>query len=126
MRVGGTLDLQVDQAEGERRKRARLTRLNTVVIPRMRVLGFACVAAAALLHNLVVYPGAAAFAWGPWLRLLGILAGYSFISWYLLYLFYEDVRPRVDLGTLFLGCDMAFFSVAIHYTGAERSWIFFL
>jgi len=126
MNLGGALDLQVDRAEGERRKRSRLVRLNTRVIPQMRLLGFVCVAAAALIHDFVIYPGPDAFTWRPWFRLLEILVGYSIVSWYLLYLFYEDLRPRIDLGTLFLGCDMGFFSVAIHYTGAERSWIFFL
>jgi PAS domain S-box-containing protein len=126
MNRGGALDLQVDKAEGERRKRAKLVRLNTLIVPRMRLLGFACVAAAALLHDLIIYPGPGGFTWGPWFRLLGILGGYSLLSWYLLHIFYEDLRPQIDLGTIFLGCDMAFFSVAIHYTGAERSWIFFL
>src|SRR4029453_11498644 len=42
------------------------------------------------------------------------------------YLFYEDARRVVDLGTVFLATDMAMFSVAISYTGADRSWMFVL
>src|SRR5258708_13965736 len=124
MNLGGTLDLQVEPAEAERRKRARLIQLNTQVVPRLRLLGFVGVALAALLHNAVVYPGPGAFTWTPWLRLIGILAVYSAASWYLLHLFYEDARRQLDLGTVFLACDMGMFSVAVYFTGAEHSWMY--
>src|SRR5215831_3881214 len=126
MDLGGTLDLQVDPAEADKRKRARLVQINTVVVPRMRFLGYALVAAAALLHNALIYPGWDAFVWRDWLRLIATFGVYSAATWYLLYLFYEDARRHVDLGTVFLACDMWMFSVAIAYTGAEHSWIFFL
>lgn len=126
MNRGGSLDLQLDPAEAERRKRARLVQLNTMTVPRLRVLGFAGVALAALLHNAVVYPGLGAFTWGPWLRLVVALGVYSAASWYLLYLFYEDARTKVDLGTAFLLADMWVFSICIYFTGAEHSWMFFL
>src|SRR5215472_5743990 len=105
MHVGGSLDLHFDPAEAERHKRARLVQLNTLVVPRLRLLGFAGLAVAALLHNAFLYPGLAGFTWGPWLRLLASLIAYNAATWYLLYLFYEDVRPLVDLGTVFLTCD---------------------
>src|SRR5262245_7970716 len=126
MDLGGSLDLQVDPAEAERRKRARLVQINTLVVPQLRLLGFALVAIAALLHNALIYPGWDAFVWRDWLRLVLTFAIYSAVTWYLLYLFYEDARRFVDLGTVFLACDMTMFSVTIAYTGAERSWMFFL
>ena len=126
MNVGGSLDLHVDPAEGERRKRARLVYLNTAVVPRMRLLGFAGVALAALLHNAFMYPGLGGFTWAPWIRLVSILLVYALGTWYLLYLFYEDARPHFDLGVVFLGCDMGMFSVCVHFTGDEHSWLFFL
>ena len=126
MDLGGTLDLQVDPAEADRRKRARLVQLNTLVVPRLRVTGFALLAAAALLHNALIYPGWNAFAWGDWLRLVATFAIYSAATWYLLYLFYEDFRRYLDLGTAFLATDMLMFSVTIAVTGAEHSWMFFL
>jgi PAS domain S-box-containing protein len=123
----GTLDLQVDPAEAERRKRARLTDLNTRSIPRLRLVGFVLIAAGALLHNAFIYPGLAGFTWRPWLRLDAVLAVYSGVSWYLLYLFYDDARTQhLDLGAAFLFADMAVYSIVIYYTGAERSWVFFL
>jgi PAS domain S-box-containing protein len=126
MNLGGTFDLQVDPAEADRRKRTRLVQLNTQVIPRLRLLGFIFVACCVLLHNAFIYPGLDGFSWTPWFRLVGILAVYSFASWYVLYLFYEDTRTTVDLGTVFLASDMSMFSVAVYYTGAQHSWIFFL
>jgi signal transduction histidine kinase/CheY-like chemotaxis protein/HPt (histidine-containing phosphotransfer) domain-containing protein len=126
MNLGGTFDLQVDPAEADRRKRTRLVQLNTQVIPRLRLIGFIFVASGALLHNAFIYPGLDSFSWSAWLRLLAILGVYSLGSWYLLYLFYEDLRHTVDLGTAFLAADMAMYSVTVYYTGAQHSWIFFL
>jgi PAS domain S-box-containing protein len=126
MNLGGSFDLQVDAAEADRRKRARLVQLNTQAIPRLRALGFVFVAVCALLHNAFVYPGLDGFAWPSWLRLVVIVSVYSVVSWYLLHLFYEDMRSSLDLGTVFLATDMAVYSVAIYYTGAQHSWIFFL
>src|SRR5258708_8860901 len=126
MTLSGTLDPEVAPAEADRRKRARLVYLNTQVIPRLRLLGFTFVAATALLHNAVIYPGLEGFSWVAWFRLVGIMGLYSFGSWYLLYLFYEDARRHVDLGTVFLAIDMGMYSVAIYFTGAQHSWIFIL
>jgi PAS domain S-box-containing protein len=126
MNLGGSFDLHVDPAEADRLKRLRLVQLNTQVIPRLRLLGFVFVAACALLHNAFVYPGLEGFSWTPWLRLVAIVGVYSLVTWYLLYLFYEDMRTLLDLGIVFLATDMAVYSVAVYYTGAQHSWIFFL
>jgi PAS domain S-box-containing protein len=126
MNLGGTLDLQVDPAEADRRKRARLVQLNTQVIPRLRLLGFVFLATGALLHNAFIYPGLDGFSWTAWVRLVAYLGVYSLATWYLLHLFYEETRPSLDLGTVFLASDMGMFSLAIYFTGAEHSWIFFI
>ena len=126
MTRGASLDLQVDSAEAERRKRARLVQLNTLVVPRLRLVGFALVLAAALLHNALIFPGLQAFSLAGWLRLVAGVTVYCLVTGYLLYLFYEEVQPHFDLGTVFLGTDMWMYSVVIYMTGAERSWIFFL
>ncbi|MEO6237175.1 MAG: ATP-binding protein [Vicinamibacterales bacterium] len=126
MNLGGTFDLQVDPAEAARRKRLRLVHLNTRVIPQLRLLGFTFVALCALLHNAFIYPGAGAFSWREWGRLAAFLAVYSTATWYVLHLFYEDVRATIDLGTVFLATDMAMYAVAVYFTGAQHSWMFFL
>ncbi len=126
MNLGGTFDLQVDPAEAARRKRTRLVHLNTRVIPQLRALGFGFVLACALLHNAFIYPGPETFSWSPWFRLAAIVGVYTLASWYMLYLFYEDLSATLDLGTVLLATDMAAYSVVIYFTGAQHSWIFFL
>jgi len=121
--IRGALDIELDPHEADRRKRARLVHLNTIDVPRLRLLGLALLAAAALLHNQIIQGD---LAWMSWLRLVAALGVYAAVSWYLLQLFYADVRPRFDLGTFFLGFDMWMFSLVIYQTGADRSWIFFL
>jgi len=116
-------DLQLDVPGAERRKVERLARLNTVEIPRLRVLGLALLLVGALVHNqwLLADPSTAS-----WLRLVAISAAYCGGSWYLLYLFYADLRPHIDVGVVFLATDMWLFSLVVYATGAERSWLFFI
>lgn len=118
-----TWELQPGTADAERIKRVRLVRLNTVVVPRLRAIGFALMLAGVPLHNQMIFGGP---MWGAWARLALIIAGYCATSTYLLNLFFADLRPRFDLGSLFLGADLAVFALVIYATGAERSWIFFL
>lgn len=116
-------DLQLDIPGAERRKLERLVRLNTVEIPRLRVLGFVLILVGVLVHNELVL-GERSLE--TWLRLAAIAAAYCGASWYLLHLVYADVRAYLDVGVVFLATDMALFSLVIYVTGAERSWIFFL
>jgi signal transduction histidine kinase/DNA-binding NarL/FixJ family response regulator len=119
----GTWDLQLDVQESERRKRERLVRLNTLLIPRLRVVGFALMWLGVLLHNLFAAGDA---SWTSWARLTAALAVYCGATWYLLHLFFADLRRYLDLGVVFLAADMWVFALAIYATGAERSWVFFL
>jgi len=43
-----------------------------------------------------------------------------------LYVGFDALKPRVNLGTVFLGIDVFFFVLAIYLTGGDRSWLFFL
>jgi signal transduction histidine kinase/CheY-like chemotaxis protein len=116
-------DLQLDVAGAERRKAQRLVRLNTVEIPRLRLYGLVLVLLGVFLHNYFVLGEPST---GSWLRLVGIAAVYCAASWYLLHLFYADMRQHMDVGVVFLAADMWLFSLIIYATGAERSWMFFL
>lgn len=118
-----TWALIVDPQEAERQKLERIVRLNTVVIPRLRCVGFALVSLSVLLHNYFVFGSVDGEAW---LRFNLVLAAYCAASWYLLHLFFDDLRRYVDLGVVFLVADLALDSVAIHASGSERSWLFFL
>ena len=116
-------ELELDPQDADRRKRERVTRLNTLVVPRLRIAGYALVSLAVLLHNYLVFgdPG-----WEAWARLTVATAIYCTVSWYLLHLFYADLKRYFDLGLLFLILDLWMYSLAIYASGAERSWLFFL
>ena len=116
-------ELHVDPRESERRKRERIVRLNTVIVPKLRALGFGLVSLTVLLHNYFVFESVDVPAW---VRLNVVLALYSAVSWYLLQLFYADLQKSFDLGVAFLVLDLAFYGLAIHASGGEKSWLFFL
>jgi PAS domain S-box-containing protein len=115
--------LYVDVGEAERRKRERVVRLNTVTVPRLRVLGYGLVSLTVLLHNHFTF---GAVDWAAWGRLNLALAAYCSISWYLLHLFYSDLRRHFDLGVVFLALDLYVDGLAIYASGADKSWLFFL
>ena len=115
--------LDVDLQDAERRKRERVVRLNTVAVPKLRVAGFALVALAVLLHNYFVFGDP---NWPVWLRLLGTVGIYCGVSWYLLYLFFADLKKYFDLGLVFLTVDLVFYSLAVYASGGEKSWLYFL
>jgi signal transduction histidine kinase/CheY-like chemotaxis protein len=118
-----TWELHVDSQEADRRKRERVIRLNTVTVPKLRIVGFALVSLSVFLHNYFAF-GTADLA--PWMRLNLVLGAYCAASWYLLHLFYADLQKYFDLGLLFLVLDLAMDGLAIHASGGERSWLFFL
>ncbi|HJR61331.1 MAG TPA: ATP-binding protein [Vicinamibacterales bacterium] len=115
--------LHVDLQEADRRKRERDLRLNTVTVPRLRVFGYALVSLTVLLHNQFAF---GVVDWSAWLRFNASLAAYCTITWYLLHLFYSDLKKYVDLGVVFLVTDLWIDALAIYASGAERSWLFFL
>src|SRR3990172_2205225 len=79
-----TWELQPGTADAERLKRERLIRLNTVVVPRLRAIGFALLLAGALLHNELLLGEPSWTAWGR----LALGGGGSWaVSTYMLYLF---------------------------------------
>lgn len=119
----GSWDLQLDVQEAHRRKQERIIRLNTVTVPRLRVAGFTLIAIAMLLHNALLLQE---HSWTAWGRVSAALAVYCAATWYVLHLFYADLRRYFDLGVVFLATDMWMYALAIYATGAERSWFFYL
>ena len=115
--------LDLDTQDAERRKRERVVRLNTVVVPKLRVAGYGLVSLTVLLHNYFAFGDP---NWEAWLRLNAALAIYCAVSWYLLHLFYADLKKYFDLGVLFLVLDLWVDSLAIYASGGEKSWLFFL
>lgn len=116
-------DLLLDVRESERHARDRRLHLKTTVVPRLRVGGFALLAVVAAMHNQLVF---GEVAWTGWFRLTVLLGGYAAGTWYALHILYADLRPRLDLGVAFLVTDFFIFAFVLHFTGADRSWLFLL
>jgi signal transduction histidine kinase len=111
-----------DPHEVDRLRAARDVRLNTLEIPRLRVLGFTFVALGIGLHEWVVLPVAGLHGW---LISALVLEAYSFLSWAALHAAYVRLRP-FDLGLAFLAADLLVLDYAIYVTGGDRSLIFFI
>ena len=64
--------------------------------------------------------------WRLPLRISIALLLYALVSWAILYWYFEQAKPRLNLGTLFLALDIPAFVWVIYQTGADNSWLFFL
>ncbi|HEY2151871.1 MAG TPA: ATP-binding protein [Vicinamibacterales bacterium] len=109
-----------DEDESNQRKLARERHFHVVEIPILRLLGFLIVTVLALIHQAFV-PGEPS---GAPIVLGAVVVSYSLVSWAVLYKWFD--KTRVRLGTLFLSLDVFAFIFAIYFTGAEKSWLFFL
>jgi signal transduction histidine kinase len=114
--------LALEPDEVERTKQERARQLNVVQVPRLRLIGLGLVALGVFLHNRFVL---GLPAWPETLRFAAIAGAYSVASWLALARWYARVRV-VDLGVAFLALDLLVFTLAIYYTGADRSWLFFI
>jgi len=112
----------VDPREAERSRAARDVRLNTIEVPRLRLLGFTFVAVGVALHDAFVLPRLG--LWGS-LVAAAVFEAYCVLSWLALRRFYARLRP-FDLGLVFLVADLGVLTYAIYATGGDQSWIFFI
>lgn len=97
----------------------RRVRLNTVVIPQVRILGFVAVLVLCGLNHALISASVSDQALVVFI--LGT-AAYNAGSWLILSFFYTRLR-RFDLGQFFLYTDVLFFTLAVYVTGAEKSWM---
>ena len=108
-------------AENDLQKLRRERQFHIIEVPSLRLLGFSLITVLAVLRHAFVPDD-------PTTRplLLGaIVLTYSFVSWAILYAFFDRWK-HVKLGNLFLSLDVVGFVVAIYLTGADKSWLFFL
>lgn len=96
--------------------------VNVKRIPLLRVFGFFCIALFVYLHNTFILKS---FSQSDYIFLILISFFYSFISWVILYYFYEKIK-FIDLGILFLSLDIFFFTLAIYFSGGTESWLIIL
>ena len=115
-----TVDLDPEVARVKRHVRAQ--RLNTVQIPRLRLVGLVCIIGLVFLHNELL-PGTGTRL--DAIRFTFTSMAYAAGSWLVLRRFYEPDR-WFDLGVVFMITDLALFGGAILASGAERSLLFFL
>jgi signal transduction histidine kinase/CheY-like chemotaxis protein len=112
----------LDPETNEKEKRRREHHFHTMEVPRLRLIGFSILTTLVLLREAFV--GASSDA-HPFL--IGVIVlTYSLVSWIVLYAGFDRLRPKVNLGTVFLAIDVLFFVTAIYLTGGDRSWLFFL
>jgi signal transduction histidine kinase/CheY-like chemotaxis protein len=117
-----TLGIDLDPGEATRRRRERALRFHRLEVPALRTIGLAMLAGVVLVHNRFVL---GAVDWREFALFVWILGVYAGASWLTLVLFYSRVA-LLDLGLLFLALDIGTFTLAVRYSGGERSWLFFL
>jgi len=112
----------LDRERSEQDKLRRGRHFHVVEVPRLRLTGYSILTLLVMLRYAVIPGDGDAHPW-----LLGaIVLIFSAVSWVVLYAAFERLRPRVNLGTVFLALDVFVFIVAIYLTGGDRSWLFFL
>ena len=115
----------LDRERSQQDKQRREHHFHVVEVPLLRAIGFSIITLLVLLRYAFVPDSSAADVASPWLvGAIGLT--YSLVSWGALYVGFDALKPRVNLGTVFLGIDVFFFVLAIYLTGGDRSWLFFL
>ncbi len=114
-------DLVIRAEEGERQKRARARYVAIVEIPILRFLGSVLLSLGVFLNNRYLLH---ATSDADWLRITLIMALYCAVSWPFIAVLYG--RVQLDISLVFLVLDVPIWTLAIYYSGAERSWLFFI
>ena len=113
------IEVYLDAAEVEKRRRSRAERYNTVTVPVLRLVGFQLIACLVVLHN-VLAPGTP--EWGAVVRFVVAAELYCVVGWLGLRRFYRLAPQALPLAALAL--DVLVFIGAIYVTGADKSWLF--
>src|SRR5712691_9802664 len=114
--------VDLDPQDRERKKAQRVYRLNVLQMPLLRLFGFGLVLLGVFLHNLFLTHS---FSWPSFVHLTLIVVTYTLLSWLLLYLLYTRVK-LFDVGVFFLVVDIFVWTVAVYFSGGEKSWFFFI
>jgi len=116
-----TATVTTNAHEVERRKRERYARLVLVELPRLRCIGFAFLSLGVYLNNRFLLGDTSLHDW----RVVTIvMAVYAAVAWAVQAFLYR--RFTIDLTLLFLIADIPVWIVALYFSGAERSWLFFI
>jgi two-component system, sensor histidine kinase and response regulator len=105
----------------ERRKRERYATLVLVELPRLRCVGFAFLSLGVYLNNRFLLGQTSLH---DWTVITVVMAIYAAVAWGAQILFYT--RFAIDLTFFLLIADVPLWIVALYFSGAERSWLFFI
>jgi signal transduction histidine kinase/ActR/RegA family two-component response regulator len=115
-------EFHLDRERSEPDKQRRERHFHVVEVPMLRMIGFAMITLLVLLRYTFVPDDGDVRP--LWVGAIGL--AYSLAAWAVLYVAFDRLKPRVNLGTVFLAVDVLIFIVAIYLTGGDRSWLFFL
>jgi two-component system, sensor histidine kinase and response regulator len=113
-------DIALDPIEIESRRSERTWRLAAIELPLLRVGGSILLCIAVYIHNRFLLSDGRG-----WMVVGAVLAVYAALSWAVLVFFLRRDPPR-DVTLAALAGDLVVWTVAIYYTGAESSWLFFI
>jgi PAS domain S-box-containing protein len=114
--------VDLDPQDRERKKAQRVYRLNVLQIPLLRLFGFGLILLGVLLYDLFLTHSS---LWPSFVYLTLVVVAYALLSWLLLYLLYTRVQ-LFDVGVFFLVVDVFVWTVAVYFSGGEKSWFFFI
>jgi two-component system, sensor histidine kinase and response regulator len=114
-------DLRTHTGPIQQLKVQRARQVNAVEVPILRCIGSAFISLGVFLNNEFVLDFASIV---PWLTITIILAAYCAASWVILAAWYGNVR--FDLALAFLVLDIPIWTLALYFSGAEQSWMFFI
>ena len=115
-------DLYVDPRVAQQQKTRRDYHHNVIVIPRLRAFGFVFLAIVVMLHNQWMLND---FAWSSFRHFLFIVGSYALLSWVVLKTLYTRLRT-LPLYMVFLSLDICVWTLAIYFSGGEKSYLFFI
>jgi signal transduction histidine kinase/ActR/RegA family two-component response regulator/HPt (histidine-containing phosphotransfer) domain-containing protein len=119
-RSGPAPAFYLDPEEAERQKERRAQYIDTRVVPRVRVAGFAALIVLVALHQRFILD---AFAWSDLIRVALVLEGYALGSWIIVTALYDRPGGRhVPQALLF--ADILAVAFVVYMTGGDRSWLF--
>src|SRR5262245_16269159 len=95
----------LDRERSEQEKQRRERHFHTFEVPLLRVIGFSMITLLVLLRYGFVPDAATTDGVSPWMvGAIGLT--YSVFAWAALYFFFDALKPKVNLGTVFLGVDV--------------------
>ena len=119
---GMAIGLDIDPQVTQEKKAQRDWHYNVVILPSLRMVGFGILAIFVALHNLWILES---FSWDLFSRFLVVAGSYSVITWMALLGFYQNIK-WINLSVLFLILDTLIWTLAIYFSGGEKSLLFFL